>query len=196
MAVQPLDILCTAEEFRSLVCPYTGRPLQVYMLIVPGQRPMFHAPEAYAPAIPYESKETSYRMWNRKNGVEGLKSDTPIVCAYTGEPLRPMSDPHGFWYSGGFDPRRFYPREDFLRLASSRNGVSPREVEEPTRIEASAPDMKPVFPHRIDKPELSDEAIHIAEKAVATVKDILPTQASTTVSMSVSSKRVRSKRNS
>ena len=180
----PIDVLCTAPEFKALTCPYTGKPLEVYMLIFPGRAPMFHAPDAYAPAIPFPSVELAYRRWNRVGGIEGLKSDKPITCAYTGKVLAAASSPDGHYFTGGFDPRMFYPREEFLKLASSRDGVSAHEAGPSERIEAAPPDMKPVKPREFDT-DPTDEALHIAADVLQKHKDILPTQASTTVSMSV-----------
>lgn len=187
MSTEPVDVVCTADEFKDLRCPYTGEPLEVRMLIVPGQPPRFHAPSAYSPAEPCSSPEEAYRRWNRVDGVEGLKSDTPVVCAYTGAPLSPAHCPDGYFFNGGFDPRMFHSREDFLRLASSRGGVSSWSGTD-SRVEAVPPDMTPEKPREIDT-DPTDEALHIAEKVLEKHRDDLPPQASTTVSMSMGRRR-------
>lgn len=187
---RPVDVLCTAEEFKSLRCPYTGNPLEVRMLVVPGQPPRFHAPGAYSPAERYPTPEDAYRMWNRVDGVEGLKTGRPITCAYTGAVLAAVRDREGCGFSGAFDPRMFWTREEFLRKATMRDGKGPAASAD-ARIEASAPGMeplKPLKPRRFDT-DPTDEALHIAESVLAKHRDILPKQASTTVSMSVSPAR-------
>lgn len=180
--MNPVDVLCTAEEFKALRCPYTGKQLEVYMLVVPGQPPKFHAPEAYSPAQPYRTPETAYRMWNRENGIEGVKTGLPITCAYTGKVLAAASSREGHYFTGAFDPRMFWSREDFLRLASSRAGVSKYGAETPSRVEAVPPDMTPVKPREIDT-DPTDEALKIAEGVLKKHEADLPPQASVTVSM-------------
>lgn len=189
MLTEPVDVVCTAPEFKALRCPYTGDPLEVRMLVVPGSPPRFHAPDAYSPAIPRPTPDEAYRLWNRVDGVEGLKSDTPVVCAYTGVPLSPAHCPDGYFFNGGFDPRMFHSREGFLRLASSRGGVSPRSGAD-SRVEAVPPDMTPEKPRKTDT-DPTDEALHIAEKVLEKHRDDLPPQASTTVSMSTGRRRGR-----
>lgn len=157
------------------------------MLVIPGQPPKFHAPEAYSPAQPYRTPETAYRMWNRENGIEGVKTGLPITCAYTGKMLAAASSREGHYFTGAFDPRMFWSREDFLRLASSRNGVSKYEAEPSSRVEAVAPDMTPSKPRRIDT-DPTDEALKIAEGVLEKHKADLPSQARTTVSMSAPKK--------
>lgn len=185
--MQPIDVLCTADEFKALRCPYTGKPYDVYMLVVPGQAPKFHAPDAYSPSQPFESAEKAYRMWNRVDGVEGLKTGRPIICAYTGEMLAAASDRDGHWLVGGFDPRVFHSRADFLRLATMRDGKAVRDAED-SRVEATPVDMTPVKKRQIDT-DPTDEAVKIAADVLQQHKADLPTQASTTVSMSVSASK-------
>lgn len=191
MLTEPVDVVCTAPEFKALRCPYTGDPLEVRMLVVPGSPPRFHAPDAYSPAIPRPTPDEAYRLWNRVDGVEGLKSGKPVTCAYTGKVLSATSGPDGHAFAGGFDPRMFHSREDFLRLASSRDGVTSWEGTD-ARVEAVPPDMSPEKPRDIDT-DPTDEALHIAEGVLRKHRDDLPPQASTTVSMSVRRKGGRAK---
>lgn len=188
MTTQPVDVLCTAEEFKKLRCPYTGRPLEVRMLIVPGQPPRFHSPGAYSPAIRYPTPDEAYRMWNRVDGVEGLKTGQPIKCAYTGAVLAAVHDGEGHGFSGAFDPRMFWTRAEFLRKAAMRGGTPPSpDAHTDSRVEASPPDMKPSKPREFDT-DPTDEALRIAGSVLEKNKSILPRQASTTVSMSVAAR--------
>lgn len=180
----PIDVICTADEFKSLRCPYTGEPLEVRMLIFPGQPPKFHAPDAYSPSQPFPTAETAYRKWNRENGIEGVKTGLPITCAYTGKMLAAASDREGCYFTGGFDPRLFYTRDEFLRLATSRNGKTDY-VPSGERVEAVPPDMTPAKPRREEATEPTDESVKIAADVLQQHKDVLPKQARTTVSMSV-----------
>lgn len=192
MMSQPVDVLCTADEFKALRCAYTGEPYDVYMLVVPGQPPKFHAPNAYSPSQPFETAEKAYRMWNRVDGVEGLKSGRPITCAYTGEMLAAASDRDGHWLTGGFDPRMFHSRADFLRYATMRDGKPVRDSGD-SRIEVAPVDWTPVKKREIDT-EPTDEAVKIAAGVLQKHKAELPSQAVTTVSMSVPSAKKGKKR--
>ena len=183
----PIDVICTADEFKSLKCPYTGVPLEVRMLVVPGQPPRFHAPEAYSPSQPFPTAGTAYRKWNRENGIEGMKTGLPITCAYTGKMLAAASDREGYYFTGGFDPRLFYTRDEFLRLATSRAGKTDY-VPSTGRVEAVPPDMTPSKPRHVESAEPTDESVKIAADVLQKHKDELPKQASTTVSMNVRKK--------
>lgn len=183
--MQPIDVKCNAYEFRDLKCPYTGAPLEVYMLVTPGRAPLFHVPNPpYTVAQPYATAEEAYDKWNRINNIGGLKTGKPITCAYTGAFLSICKCDQGYYYTGGYDPRMFYDRATFLKKITARDGVSPYDEVEETRVEAVPPDTTPIFKREYDT-DPTDEALHIAADALQKHKDILPKQASTTVSMSV-----------
>lgn len=189
--MQPIDVKCNAPEFRDLTCPYTGKPLEVYMLVTPGCSPKFHVPNPpYTIAQPYETAEKAYEMWNRVNGVGGLKAGQPITCAFTGKALTVHKCSSGYYYSGGFDPRMFYSRETFLKKITARDGVSPYDNADESRIEAVPPDNKPIYKREFDT-DPTDDALHLAEQVLQKHKDELPSQASTTISMAGATKKNR-----
>lgn len=113
----------TSEAFANLKNPYTGEPLAVQMTVVPGRDPMFSCPDTYSTADVYPSKEECISAWDRKGGVSGLRTNQPIRCAYTGEALAIVKTALGWRFSGGFDPHMFYARDEFLRLATMRDGT-------------------------------------------------------------------------
>ena len=115
---------CTGEAFRGIADPYTGEPLRVKMLVTKSS-PRFFAPAAYSPCVRYGTAKAAYDAWARKDGIAGARKGREIRCAYTGELLTPMHDETGYWFDGGFDPRRFWSREEFLRYARMRDGESP-----------------------------------------------------------------------
>lgn len=186
--MQSTDIKCTSHEFTNLTCPYTGKPLEVYMLVTPGRAPLFHVPNPpYTVAQPYESAEKAYEQWNRVDGVGGLKTGKPVTCAYSGALLSVKRSDYGYYYEGGYDPRMFYERATFLKKITARDGVSPYDSAEDTRIEAPPPDSEPIFKREFDT-DPSDDALKIAADTLQKHKDELPTQASVTVSMAVNKK--------
>ena len=188
MDEKPSYVLCTAPEFRKLKCPYTGDPLVVYMRIAPGRRPLFHAPQAFTPGQDFPTPEALYRAWNRRDGVEGARSGMPVVCAYTGEMLSLVRDETGCHYAGGFDPRRFRERGEFLRLASSRAGMATLDPgPDDARVEPGRerPDVRA---RSTASDEPSEEGVRLAADVLEKHKDLLPAQASSTVSLSVAPK--------
>lgn len=113
----------TSDDFAKLKNPYTGEPLAVQMTVVPGRDPMFSCPDTYSTADVYPSKEECITAWDRKGGVSGLRTNQPIRCAYTGEALALVKTALGWKFAGGFDPHMFYSRDEFLRLATMRDGT-------------------------------------------------------------------------
>ena len=134
---------CDGVDFDGLKNPYDGERLAVKMLVRPGGEPLFAAPGAYAPcAARAESSVEAYRLWDRVDGKEGLRTAQrmPVTCAWTGEPLSMRKTGRGWTLSGGFDPTVFRPRDEFLYYAEMRGGASPRpkpgagsRVEQPPR---------------------------------------------------------------
>lgn len=120
---------CDGVDFDGLRNPYTGERLAVKMLVCPDGRALFAAPDAYSPAASRsESSEAAYRLWDRVDGKEGLRTAQrqAVVCAWTGEPLSMKRTERGWALVGGFDPTVFRPRDEFLYYAEMRAGASPR----------------------------------------------------------------------
>jgi len=177
-------IPCTGKDFKGLTDPHTGRPLEVVMLVGGPKGPLFAAPKAYAPAQRFATSKGAYDAWCRSEGIDGARAGEPIACAYTGERLVPASDVGGHYFKGGFDPRVFRPRAEFLYYAAMRAGKSTFPPPKPeTPVETVKEPPKPTKTHGI---ELTDEAMDFAEDAMK--KSGFAPQKKTRVSMSVSSK--------
>ena len=158
----------TSEAFANLKNPYTGEPLAVQMTVVPGRDPMFSCPDTYSTADVCPSKEECIAAWDRKNGVSGLRTNKPIRCAYTGEALALVKTALGWRFSGGFDPHMFYSRDEFLRLATMRDGVPgyvPPKIH--MRVTSVPPKARVTETMRrtadARKPSLDEEKIHELE---------------------------------
>ena len=165
---------CSGPLFDGLKNPYSGDPLRPKMTVTSSgsSKLRFFAPDTYSPTDPQPTARDAYRLWNRVDGVEGLKDGRPVTCAYLGTPMKLEHDERGWWYSGGLNVRLMRTREDFLSLVTMRDGKPTREVqkEPPSRVEA--PPRRGKVTARMKKhaddarPELSDDAVHTAEKVV------------------------------
>lgn len=162
---------CNAARFRGLKNPYTGEDVRVKMVVTKDGTSKFFAPDTYTPSEVFRTAADAFRHWNRANGVEGVKSGKPVVCAYTGDPLKPVRTPDGYCYEGGFNPHMLYDRDTFIYYMRMRDGVSGFPA--PTGVAQPRVD-KPVEQGRVTKSmrrhanemkcELSDDALHTAEK--------------------------------
>lgn len=98
------DVLVTAPEAVGITCPYTGRPLDVYMRIVSGLV-TFSSPDALSLAVPHADRDELLRKARLRNGVAGPKG-SEAVCAYTGNAIAVETTPDGKYYmKGAFNPR-------------------------------------------------------------------------------------------
>lgn len=119
------EVHVTGEEFLKLKNPYTGLPIRTIMVVTGTGDPLFHAdPSEYATSDEQETAQRCYDLWNRVNGVGGMKNGQQIRCAYTGETLTIVHTATGVRYDGGFNPHMLYRREEYLYRASMRGGVS------------------------------------------------------------------------
>lgn len=125
MAGQIVD--CTGRAFADLTNPYTGERMLVQMLVTKSGEPRFFAPRGYSTSQRFGTRDDAYAAWARSEGVDGARAGQPLVCAYTGKPLVLCHDETGWWFDGGFDPRMFYSRSEFLYFATMRDGVSKYE---------------------------------------------------------------------
>lgn len=115
------DILVTAPEAQGIKCPYTGKPLDIYMRISAGIV-TFSAPEALSLAIPWPSVADLREAAAMRDGspAEGPGS----VCAYTGAPIEVVETEDGQYYmKGAFNPRRSYLSLQKLLKDLSRGAV-------------------------------------------------------------------------
>ena len=183
-------VTCTGAAFKGLTNPYTGEPLVVKMITTKSGTPKFFAPKTYSTYTRFGSKKLAYDNWAKSEGIEGVRKGQPIVCAYTGEQLVPKNDETGCYFDGGFDPRRFYTREEFLYYATMRNGVSKyAKPGEPKKvmIVREKPDRQ-ILSH---EPPMLEGSLEIAEDAMK--KSGFAPQKKTKVSMSVSEKKAARK---
>ena len=158
----------TSDDFANLKNPYTGDPLAVQMTIVPGRDPMFSCPDTYSTSDVYPSKEECIVAWDRKDGISGLRTNQPIRCAYTGEILSPVKTALGWKFAGGFDPHMFYTRDEFLRLATMRDGT-PGYIPPKNRMRVTAVPPKARITETMRctanarNPSLDEEKVHELE---------------------------------
>lgn len=117
-----MTVEVTSDVFSGLKNPYTGSQMVVQMTVNPGMDPLFRSPDTYSTADAYPTRDECLAAWDRKNGVAGLRTGQPVRCAYTGEALSFVSTELGWRFSGGFDPHMFHTRDEFLRLATMRDG--------------------------------------------------------------------------
>lgn len=158
----------TSDLFKDLRNPYTGKPMEVEMTVNPGREPLFSCPGTYSTDDFFDTKEECIAAWDHKDGVAGLKRNLPIVCAYTNEPLALVQGCGGKWhFSGGFNPHMFFSRDEFLRLASMRGGVSGYCVPEACRVTAPARSARITGDRRNHAasmaPSLNEEKLHDLE---------------------------------
>lgn len=152
---------CTGRAFADLTDPYTGRHLDTKMLVT-ARGPRFFAPTAYSTAQRFSTREAAYNAWAMSEGVADVRKGQPITCAYTGRMLTLRHDETGYWFEGGFDPRRFYTRSEFLHYAAMRGGVSkyPAPSKE-IRVDAVREPAKPVRTH---EPAMHEEMQRVAHE--------------------------------
>ena len=186
---------CSGPRFKNILNPYTGEKVLVCMSVSSAGRVRFFSPDTYTPAQSVSSPEEAYRRWNRVNGVEGMKTGRPIVCAYTGKPLVLVKDSEGCHYEGGVDLRMLMTRERFLYYATMRDGVSqyPEPVDGELRVEKPAVRGKITAGMRKHAAEmatgLSQDGIDTAERTMKELKDKFGIEGSSTVSMAIPEKK-------
>lgn len=162
MAGQTVD--CTGRAFAELTNPYTREKMNVKMMVTKSGGPRFFSPGGYSTAQRFGTREAAYSAWARAEGVEGARNGQPLVCAYTGAPLSLHHDETGWWFEGGFDPRMFYTRQEFLYFATMRNGVSKYEKPGPvTHVGIIREKTKPIESHET---RMLDGSIEIAEQVM------------------------------
>lgn len=161
----------TAAKFRGIKNKYTGEEMRVKMLVPENGRPLFFAPDTFTPARPVKDVKTLLDLWNRSDGVGGMKDTTCVKCPYTGTVMWIAEGPAGVYLDGGFDPRKLMTDEEFLYYATMENGVPTREPPTEARVELG----KEVPPSQKseDPVEPTDEARHVAEGVVNQFKDVL-----------------------
>ena len=82
------DVVVTVREVEKLFCPYTGKHVEVHMLVKPGSI-TFCAPKAFTLAEPVGSVEELLRRASMRDGVSGVVNGPDArVDVYTGEELR------------------------------------------------------------------------------------------------------------
>lgn len=176
---------CNAERFAALRNPYTGEAIKVLMLVTGTGVPMFKADRTYSTYDACKSSEEAFNLWSRVNGVAGLRSIEDLRCAYTGEKLGITRDDEGFRLTGGFDPNRFYPGEQFMYYATMRDGKATRP--EPAGIRATYVQRAEVSAKRKANSgdvSVTQDAMDVVEAAA----EKCPLPKSGTVSMHVSRK--------
>ena len=168
------EVLVTSEVFAKVKNAYTGKPMRVLMVVTGKGEPLFHADKSeYSTSDHFETKRQAYDAWNRKDGISGLKNNKPITCAYTGEPLGLVDLPDGFYYSGGFNPKMLYPRDEFLYRATMRGGVSqfPKPGSAQRVDKVARVDMPEKRKNKDRGGDVSGEAVDLAAASMQKHKD-------------------------
>lgn len=182
---------CTGPTFEGLKNLYTGEPLGAKMSVTATGRMRYFAPDTYSPSDFFPTAKDAYRAWNRVDGVEGLKDGQPLVCAYTGDPLKLVHSENGWHYEGGFDPHLLRNRAEFLRFATMRAGLSPRPDTRDTRVDAPPRrgQVTPGMKRHVEetKAELGEDSVEAAEAILQKHRNDI--EGSGTVSMAMTKKR-------
>lgn len=117
------DVLVTIPEAVGILCPYTGRPLDVYMRISSGLV-TFSAPKAMSLAVPYTDRSELLKVAGLRDGVAGPEG-AETVCAYTGANLVVETTSDGRYYMrGAFNPRSAHISLPKFLSILSRNAVN------------------------------------------------------------------------
>lgn len=157
-------IKCTGRDFIGITNPYTGEPVVTEMIVGKDGACLFGAPDTYSPAAWRKTKEEAYALWCREEGIEDVRKGQKIVCAFSGAELVLEEDPDlGFRYSGGFDPRIFRKRHEYLNGITMRGGklTRPEYVETP---HVMRPGHTVYVTHR--EIQVDDEHMRRAEQAM------------------------------
>ena len=120
------DVIVTSSLTKGLICPFTGKPLEVHMTVQPGLI-FFSAPDAFSLREPVHGLDQLMLRASMRYGVEGVVSGKiSMIDPYTGKPLVLHENDNGtYFFSGGFNPRCGYKSlEEFVYYASMRMGVS------------------------------------------------------------------------
>jgi len=185
-----MTVKCSADRFRGIVNPYTGEPVEVKMLVRERGTPLFFAPDTYSTADFFPTAAQALDMWDRVDGVGGMKPRTSLKCAYTGEDLRVEEVPGvGFHLVGGFNPKALASDEEFLYLATMRDGKAARPKPAPCRVEAPPEEFTHTPGEGDEELEPTDEARKVAEAVVMQHKDALGLKKRTSVSASGKGRR-------
>lgn len=159
------SVKVTAREASGVVCPFEGRPVEIYMHVQPGSI-TYSAPHAFSLQVPVEGLERLVDKATMRNGVAGAvgKSGLP-KDPYTGETLslRDFGDGR-YCYTGGFNPRAARESlEELVYFLKMRDGKSPAPRPESLPPVTSVTEKPVAKPHDI---ELSEETLRAATEAV------------------------------
>lgn len=159
------DVVVTSSLVEGLICPFTGKPLEVHMTVQPGLI-FFSAPDAFSLREPVHGLDQLMLRASMRNGIEGVVSGkASMIDPYTGNPLVLHEAGDGTcFFSGGFNPRCGYGSlNEFVYYASMRMGKS--KIQKP---EANS-QVTEVKKHRRLKEKViepSQPALEVAERLV------------------------------
>jgi hypothetical protein len=132
-----VDVVVTAPEAAEVKCPYTGKRMEVHMVVQPGSV-VFSAPDAFTLSEPVGTMEELLLRASMRNGMTGsVPKGATQRCPYTGKTLRIREMPDGrVCFVGGFNPRAGSPSlGEFLYYATMRDGVPTRNRPECMKAE-------------------------------------------------------------
>ena len=178
-----MTVKCSADRFRGIVNPYTGEPVEVKMVVRAQGAPLFFAPDTYSTSDFFPTAQQAIDMWDRVDGVGGMKPRTAMKCAYTGEDLHVEEVPGvGFHLVGGFNPKALVADEELLYRLTMRDGKATRPAPKaPARVAPAAERAEHAPGEGDEALEPTDEAREVAEKVVMAHKDSLGLKSEKTV---------------
>lgn len=168
-----MTVKCDAAKFRNLVNPYTGKPVEVKMLIRQQGSPLFFAPDTYSTSDFFPTAREAIDMWDRVDGVGGTKQRDSMKCAYTGAALHIEEVPGvGFHLVGGFNPKALTSDDSLVYHMTMRDGKTDLPpLKQPARV-TSVPETFEHTPGEGDEGvERTEEALKVAEGVVDQFKD-------------------------
>ena len=143
-------IKCRGKDFRDLTNPYTGEPVVTEMIVGSDGTCLFGAPDTFSTDQWFATPKGAYDAWARSEGIDGARVGEEIRCAYSGAVLTLERSELGCRYAGGFDPRRFRPRHEYLNGITMRNGVPTRPAYSPSDPVEAVMHRAPVEHHEIE----------------------------------------------
>jgi len=155
---------------KHLKCAYTGKEVEVRMIVSPDGKQWYFAPDATDSLEIVPSSNELFDRLSWRGGVHGAAvGAAALVCPYTGNPLVPEQIKGvGFRALGGFSPSE--PMDDpaaFARAMLMRGGVVPKNAPTPGPRNVSArPRTEPEIRDGSADFDASDVAAETADRIV------------------------------
>lgn len=118
-----ITVDCHDLALRGLKDPYTGEVMTFKMVLGNGA-PRVYSDNAFSPTAEYDSSEKAFLAIHTRDGMAGAIADhEPVLCPYSGVPMRLVASEGSYRWVGGFDPTLpIYEAPDFINRVRQRNG--------------------------------------------------------------------------